>query len=282
MLVLVNGEASSQTSALDRGLLYGQSVFETIAVANSKPCLLGLHLARLSLACNTLDIPIDLEAIKSDLEQVLVRIKGDSSLNNRAVIRLTLTMGEGGRGYLNPSEPDCTRIVSVHHYPDHPTGNWLDGIKLGVASIRLSHQPALAGIKHGNRLEQIIARSQWQSDWNEALLLDHNDNVIEATQSNVFIVKGNSLYTPCLELAGVAGVMREYIISKQHNLGLKFESVSLSLKELKEADEVFLSNSVIGVWPVKQLGDHSYSCFKTSRTLLKLMIENEVIPNYTT
>lgn len=277
MLVLVNGQADTQASALDRGLLYGQSVFETIAVSNSKACLLDLHLKRLVLGANTLNIPICIDQVTADIDKALAKL--DAS---RAVLRVAISMGEGGRGYLDPVEATPTRIVSIHSYPDHDSANWLEGIKLGVADVRISHQPALAGIKHGNRLEQIIARSQWQADWQEALLLDQNDCVVEATQSNVFIVKDDTVFTSKLDFAGVAGVAREYIISQLDNLGMRFESVSLSVNQIEAADEVFLSNSVIGLWPVKQFKNKIYSSFKTSHKLLKLMIKNEVIPNFKT
>ncbi len=275
MLVLVNGQANTQASALDRGLLYGQSVFETIAISNNKACLVDLHLKRLELGANTLNIPVSIDQIKADIAKALAHDE-----LSRAVLRVTLSMGEGGRGYLNPVEATPSRIVSLHAYPEHDHSNWLEGINLGVADIRLSHQPALAGIKHGNRLEQIIARSQWQADWQEALLLDQHDSVVEATQSNVFIVNDNTVLTPKLEFAGVAGVAREYIVSQLDNLGMRFKSVSLSVNQIEAADDVFLSNSVIGVWPVKQFRSRVYSSFKTSHKLLKLMIKNEVIPNY--
>lgn len=275
MLVLVNGQENTQTSALDRGLLYGQSVFETIAVSHSKACLLDLHLKRLLHGADALNIPICIDEVMADIDLALAHAK-----LSRAVLRLSISMGEGGRGYLDPINAAPTRIVSLHAYPTHEEAYWSEGINLGVAGIRLSHQPALAGLKHGNRLEQIIARSQWQADWQEALLLDQNDNVVEATQSNVFIVKDGTVSTPKLESAGVAGVAREYIISQLDNLGMRFESVSLSVNQIEAADAVFLSNSVIGIWPVKQFKNRIYSSFNVSRKLLKLMIKNEVIPNY--
>ncbi len=275
MLVLVNGKANTQASALDRGLLYGQSVFETIAVSNSKACLLELHLKRLLNGAGALNIPICIDEVMADIDLALAHAE-----LSRAVLRVTISMGEGGRGYLDPINAVPTRVISLHAYPTHDEAYWSEGINLGVADIRLSHQPALAGLKHGNRLEQIIARSQWQPDWQEALILDQNDCVVEATQSNVFIVKDDLVSTPKLESAGVAGVAREYIISQLDSLGMRFESVSLSVNQIEAADDVFLSNSVIGIWPVKQFRSKIYSSLKTSHKLLKLMIKNEVIPNY--
>jgi len=187
-------------------------------------------------------------------------------------------MGEGGRGYQNPNEIHANRILSRHQFPEFDHRPWHDGIELGLVSIRLACQAALAGIKHGNRLEQIIARSQWQQGWHEALVLDQQDNVIEATQSNVFIVKDGDLKTPDLTHCGVAGVMREHIIEQAEKLGVAAQIVSLSVSDIHAAEEVFLSNSVIGVWPVRRFQSHVYDTPELSPKLLNLMIKNEVIP----
>lgn len=273
MIVLVNGKSTQQTSALDRGLLYGQNVFETITVLNGKACLLEQHLERLQRGCNVLGIPFDIALLTREISELIEH-------QSKSVLRVTLTMGEGGRGYLNPSKPKSTRILSLHSYPDHPVSNWEEGIELGIVDIKLAHQPALAGIKHGNRLEQVIARTQWRENWQEALLHDHNNNIIEGTQSNVFILNGRELSTPSLELAGVAGVVREYIISNAHKLGLSVKTVSLSGDNIEAADAVFLSNSVIGLWPVKKLNSRLYTRHEISHKLLKLMIKDEIIPHY--
>jgi len=158
--------------------------------------------------------------------------------------------------------------------------NWEEGIEMGLAEIRLANQPALAGIKHGNRLEQVIARSQWQENWQEAILLDQNDQVIEATQSNVFILNGDELITPKLDMAGVAGIVRGFLISNAHKFGLTAKTMSLSSDDIETADAVFLSNSLIGLWPIRQFRSRRYSDHKTSHKLLELLIKNEVIPHY--
>jgi len=274
-LTLVNGINSTQISVDDRGLLYGQSVFETIAVLNGQACLLDLHIKRLRLGCEVLGIPVDVDLLIKEIEHLI-------SNSHKLVLRVTITMAAGGRGYLNPENPESTRVLSLHEYPTHPTTHWEEGVKLGTAAIRLAHQPALAGIKHGNRLEQVIARSEWRDTWHEALLLDQLGNVIEATQSNVFAIKDNQLLTPSLEAAGVAGVMREFVITNAYKLGLSVKTMSLSVDDIEAADEVFLTNSVIGLWPVNRFNTRLYNSQETSSKLLKLMIKNEVIPHYKT
>jgi len=245
--VLVNGEVSSRISALDRGVMYGQCVFETIAISNGQACLLDAHLQRLKQGAQILKIEYDHEALISEISAFISDVSS-------GVLRINLTMGEGGRGYLNPAEQRSTRILSLHDYPIYPDSHTHEGVELGLVDIRLGHQPALAGIKHGNRLEQVIARSQWKSGWDEALVMDVNENVIEATQSNVFIVSGGVIMTPCLKNTGVAGVMRECIL------------------------ELFLTNSVIGLWPVKQFNQRAYSDLTLPNKLLKIIKKNEFIP----
>ncbi len=275
LTVLINGRQSDQLSALDRGLLYGQSVFETITVIANKACLLEHHMNRLVRGCKALSIPLNTDQLRQEIGTIIQ----DQS---KTVLRVTISMGVGGRGYMNPLKPEPCRILSLHPFPDHPSKYWQEGIELGIAEIRLAQQPALAGIKHGNRLEQIIARSQWQKDWQEALLLDQSDHVIEATQSNIFILRDAELLTPRLDVAGVEGVMREFVISSAHNLGLSVKTVPLSVDNIEAADEVFLTNSVIGLWPVRKFKNTVYQNQKTSHKLLNLMIKNEVIPDYKT
>lgn len=271
---LLNGKPNTHISIIDRGLLYGHSVFETVAVHNRKPLLWSAHINRLQTGALKLGIPLDFKLIEQDFQR-LVRETAKSTF----VLRICLTMGEGGRGYLSPNEPEPNRILSVYDLPQHPPAHREHGVVLGIADLRIASQPMLAGIKHGNRLEQVLARQQWQNDWNEALLLDAKDNVIEATQSNVFIVKNGILSTPDLTNAGVEGVMRATIIElaqSEFNMNCCIETITLA--QLRQADEVFLTNSVIGLWPVNQCEKTSYFSFKISHKLLKNLIKNDLIP----
>lgn len=281
--VFVNGVETQQIAAQDRGFLYGQTVFETAVVEQGKLLLASQHIQRLTKGCQQLQIACDFTALNDEINRIISDVE-------RAVLRITVSMGQGGRGYLNPPSDQSTasRVLSLHTYPEHPKENTTRGITLGIADIRLGHQPALAGIKHGNRLEQIIARSQWQEGWSEALLLDHLDNVIEATQSNVFAVHGKTLSTPDLSNAGVAGVMRDFVLSQAKALGFSAEIVPLSSHDIGEADTVFVTNSVIGLWPVahyvrsdndtQKTIDYNTNSFDVAYSLLDLMREHEAIP----
>jgi 4-amino-4-deoxychorismate lyase len=269
----VNGQASDQVSVSDRGLLYGQSVFETIPICHQQPLLLEQHLRRLAAGCAVLAIPLDLELIHSEIIDFCSDLRA-----NKVVLRVTVSMGEGERGYLNPRRPSPLRILSSHPFPSLSKSYWRDGIKVGLASVKLAAQPALAGIKHGNRLEQILARSEWQDDWQEALILDQENNIIEGTQSNLFLRHENVLSTPSLKNCGVAGIMRDEVLALSDSIGVVSKIMSLSLSDLESADEVFLTNSVIGIWPVKQCQNRLLNDFSLSHKLLRALEQNGAIP----
>lgn len=259
--------------------MYGHSVFETVAVNAGKLLLWDQHLARLLLGAQTLNIPFHNELatlLMADVAQLLASHEQANGLN---VIRIQLTMGQGGRGYANPESPTPTRIVSLHDYPIQHLQRAKTGVNIGVSDVRLAQQPLLAGIKHGNRLEQVLARSRWHPDWDEALLLDQDQNVIEGTQSNLFVVEQGVLKTPDLSLCGVAGVMRGYVLGLAQTIGVEVQTVRLSLSQVESADEVFLTNSLIGIWPVKRCGKILYNTSEVSSKLLKKIQKNEVIPN---
>lgn len=276
MAVLVNGTTCDPGLAMDRGTLYGQSVFETIALVGGQPTLLDKHLTRLEVGCEKLSIPFDINEINGNIDKSLSNLASEKS----GILRLALTMGAGGRGYANPDVASPNHIYSTHDYPVYPLENFLQGVSLGLSEVRLAHQPLLAGIKHGNRLEQILARENWEVDWDEGLLMDYADNVIEGTQSNVIIIKGHQALTPILDQCGVEGVMKGWVLESLKEAGFSCEAVRLSLADIIEADEVLLTNSVIGVWPVRQFQTRCYTQFSTSHWLIEKLHEHEIIPRY--
>lgn len=273
----VNGQVAADISVHDRGLTYGQTLFETVAIQAGEPLLLEQHLQRLSHGCQRLSIPLNQSILKGEINQACATAYKKTKAA-RIVMRLTISMGEGGRGYRNPRKPKPLRILAFSNYPDTPESNWEDGITLGMVSIRLAHQPDLAGLKHGNRLEQIIARSQWEDGWQEAILLDQNESIIEATQSNIFIVKNNVLKTPDLTKCGVAGVMRDYILQNAARVELVPQVMTLTVPDVELADAVFVCNSLAGLWPVKRFYGREYENFKLSEKLQKLLREDGVVP----
>ena len=245
--ILVNGLPADSVPAGDRGLQYGDGLFETIAVVKGEPQHWQRHWRRLTAGCRRLGLPMPDEAL----------IQGEISrlLNGAAqVLKLILTRGAGGRGYRPPAAVVPTRILSVHPRPDHPEAWRMTGVSIRRCDLRLGRNPALAGIKHLNRLEQVLARGEWDDpDIAEGLMFDSGDLLIEGTMSNVFLVRGGRLCTPALDHAGVAGIMREVVLDTCADLGIAIEIGAFDAQAVFDADEVFLTNCVIGLWPVRAL-----------------------------
>jgi len=271
--ILINGKSTAEISYMDRGLQYGDGVFETIAVNNGKLLCWDEHIERLNLGCKHLNIPLqNSETLKNE---ALSLIHSD----NKAVIKLMITRGQGGRGYAMPEQTEPSRIVSLYPFPNHSEDN-SNGISMRICKYRYAHNETLAGIKHMNRLEQVIARSEWSNtDIAEGIVLDKENNVIEGTMSNIFCVINNVLLTPALNLCGVEGIIRNKIIELAPTLSMNIEVKTISLDELKSADEIFVCNSVIGLWPVIELEQQAFSIGKLSKKIRQALLDTNSIPS---
>ncbi|WP_419711479.1 aminodeoxychorismate lyase [Pseudomonas sp. NFX224] len=244
----VDGQPADALSLKDRGLAYGDGLFETIAVCNGQPLLLDRHLSRLAGGCSRLRIATDHELIRNEVLAYAAAL-GDG------VLKLILTRGDGLRGYAADPAAQARRILQGNPPAAYPAVHSERGIRLFPCATRLSSQPLLAGLKHLNRLEQVIARSEWQdSDHAEGLMLDHADRVIEGVFSNLFLVRDGVLITADLTRCGVEGVMRAELLFQAESLGIPVQITDIPLEQLQSADEVFVCNSVYGVWPV-----HAYA-----------------------
>jgi 4-amino-4-deoxychorismate lyase len=259
--VLVNGHASAVVSALDRGLLYGDGLFETIRYVQKVAPLWSRHMQRLCDGCERLGIPKpDPALLAAEAGQVL---DGDAD----AVVRITLTRGPGQRGYAPPARTDATRIVSAHPLPVIPADWYRDGIRVRSCNLRMASQPRLAGIKHLNRLEQVLARAEWtgpdaiEPDVLEGLLFDQDDYLVSATAANVFGVLDGVLLTPALDGCGVAGVLRAALLDVFPRCGVQ----AISKEALMRFDEMFLCSSVRGVLPVREMDGRVLQAGRWSR-----------------
>lgn len=250
---LVNGQPGSGISVSDRGLAYGQGVFETILVAKGRVCLLDAHLARLLLGCERIGIPVaGLEtALRQDLDRVELP-SGDAAL------KVIVTCGAGGRGYVTPDQPCLSRIVMLSPMPDY-SDQPHKGVRVRWCTTTVAVQPALSGIKHLNRLEQVLARAEWSDPGvREGLVCDTRGCVIEGTMSNLFFVRDGVLHTPDLSGAGIDGVMRREVIEAAQKKGIPVSIGDYQPMQVLEADELFLTNSLIGIWPVTQLDGNMF------------------------
>lgn len=245
--VLVNGLAGAMVDALDRGLQYGDGLFETLAVRDGRVRLLDLHLERLEAGCRRLG----LQAPSADL---LVREVASVASGPQAVVKVIVTRGPAGRGYRPPPEPAQTRIVAGYPYPAYPRAWHEEGVRARTCVTRIGDSPALAGLKHLGRLEQVLARAEWQEESvAEGLMLDARGNVACGTQSNLFIERGGRLLTPAADRCGVSGVMRQAVLEWSQGRAQPVAEAAIRPGDLLDADEVFVTNAVIGAWRLAEL-----------------------------
>lgn len=252
-LVSVNGRVNGAVSVTDRGLAYGDGLFETMRLARGVIPYWPWHWNRLKSGAKKLHI----ELPEADIErylQHLLELAGDHNID-RGVLKLTATRGESGRGYQPQPGHPATIIIQLLPAPRYPENYYRTGVDVSICQYKLPRNRFLAGIKHLNKLDYAIASLEWQgSDFQEALLFDTENCLVEACSRNVFLVKDGKLQTPAIQYAGVAGVMRQIILEElAPSLQLATLETELSLADLLNADEVFLCNSVTGIWPVQSI-----------------------------
>ena len=262
--MLVNGEQCDTIAIMDRGFQYGDGLFETIEVRQNTPIFLERHLKRLNTDSQRLYIPqIDLDLLRSEIHQLCQNA-------GNAVLKIIITRGAGGRGYRQPDEIQSTRILSLHPFPDYPQSFYNEGIVTRICNTRLGLNPTLAGMKHLNRLEQVMARAEWNDvAIHEGIMLDFNDRVIEGTMTNLFYAKNGELFTASLGLCGIAGILRGWIFEQ-----LPVIEHDFYLENLQQADEIFVCNSIMGICGVRQIENQHFNIGEITKKL-QLALENE-------
>jgi len=256
--MLIDNVPASQLDAQDRGLLYGDGLFETILFVDGKAPLWLRHMQRLARGCERLRLSMP-EADTLARECALL-----CAARSRAVVRITLTRGVGDRGYAPPHVPHERRIVAAFVAKELPRDWYSHGITVGFCTTRFAAQPLLAGIKHLNRLEQVLARAEWNdSATAEGLMFDMHDHVVSATAANLFAVVDGVLTTPSVDQCGVAGVARAEVLARYPDCTIG----SLDAAQLAVADEVFLTSSVRGILPVVATPHRRYAVGRQTRAL---------------
>ncbi|ROS00058.1 aminodeoxychorismate lyase apoprotein [Sinobacterium caligoides] len=249
---LVNGQRTDSVAVTDRAFSYGDGLFETIRVCQRSVPLLPYHIERLKRGFAVLGFSgVDLELVESEIMMAVAQMPADEG-----VVKLIVSRGSGGRGYRPPIQPEYQRVVQCSARPDY--SQQLAGISVFLCSTRLPEAFGLAGLKHLNRLPQVMARREWHdASFGEGLMQDSHGCVVEGTQSNVFWLSSGRLYTDGLVLAGVAGVARELLIREvAPALGIEVCFSRISFKELLQAEGMFVCNSVMGIAPVTSIAQH--------------------------
>jgi 4-amino-4-deoxychorismate lyase len=260
----VDGEPQSTVSVLERGLHYGDGLFETIACLPAGPRFLERHLRRLQGGCERLGFPpLDFAKIAHELRR--------EGREDRAVLKLLVTRGVArARGYGPSGEEAATRVTLRYGWPEDDAEHAQRGARVGISDLRLGENPALAGLKHCNRLEQVLARRALSgADFAEALMFSSSGLLISGTMSNVFLIRDDRLLTPRLDRCGVAGIMREVVLSLAHSGGIEAVEASLGAADLEAAQELFLTNALWGIRPVRELAGRALPVGPLTRTLEK-------------
>lgn len=261
-MVLINGVENAAMSPLDRGLAYGDGIFRTLPARKGAPQHWPRHYAKLAFDCAAIGLRCpDADVLSAELARVC-DVEADCT------IKVMVTRGVSSRGYRYDQDLEPTRIVMSTPLPDYPQRYTEAGVRVHRCRTRFAQQPALAGIKHLNRLENVLARAEWSDpDIAEGLVSDTDGNVIGGTMTNMFIVRDGVLVTSSLERCGVAGVTRDRVMQAASNHAVPCEIARVTWHDVMHADEVILVNSIAGAWPVRELEDRARSVGPLARAV---------------
>jgi 4-amino-4-deoxychorismate lyase len=260
--VSINGIETQHLPVMDRGIQYGDGLFETVAYKDGALQFWDEHIFRMKCGAEKLGIafPGD-EKYYQDIKNLL-----DQAPDENCVIKLLLTRGSATRGYRQAAISKPTRAALANPWPDYQEDIITNqGIKIHVCKHPISTNPVLAGIKHLNRLDNVLARNEWGDEFHEGLMSDTHGNVIEGTMSNVFFIKNGILLTPDLERCGVNGIIRNQILSIARENNIETHIRNINNDEIDSMDEIFITNSIIAIWPVKSVNDNQYSIGNMTR-----------------
>jgi 4-amino-4-deoxychorismate lyase len=248
--LLINGRNSETLPVLDRGLLFGDGLFETIAFPGRDAPLWDRHMARLVKGCHVLGIESPDSNLLLDEARTLAN-------DDRQIIKIIITRGEGGAGYF-PAAGKMTRILYTRPWISRDPREKDAGIGVHLCQTRLARGSATAGLKTLNRLEQVLAAREAQdAGFQEAILCDAEGYLVEGLMSNLFWVLDGTLFTPDLDQCGVAGVMREFVIQTAEQAGREVHVVEARADALVEADVLFLTNAT-GMRVVSEFNGNQY------------------------
>lgn len=270
-----NGDPVESVLVNDRGVQYGDGLFETIAIRGGEPRLWQYHMDRLAEGCDRLRIKMPAESTLS--EGVVDALQQSAVPTGYCVVKIIVTAGIGLRGYGRARSESATLLMGVFPAQPHPVERYRDGVNTVLCRTRLASDSPTAGLKTLNRLEQVLARSEFaESGEFEGLTMDADDNIICGTMSNVFFVADNSISTPPLDRCGVKGVMRRHVIESlsEQDIGIQFKT--LNLANLQGIQEVFVSNSQFGIMPVQSCADLRWPVGDTTRKIMSILADKGI------
>ncbi len=238
--------------ANDRGLAYGDGLFETVRMQGQQGVLLSRHLMRLVRDAARLGIVVSREELSDVCAQAAQRWA--DSFDNGWVLKLILTRGAGGRGYRPDDSMRPNLLVSATSLPPEPDA---EGVVADFSRVPLSVHPMFAGIKSLNRLDQVMAARELHDGLFEVIMSNHDGYLVEGTRTNLLLKTRDGWVTPPVSSLAVAGVMREWLLERLRERGESVLERPLAIADLTSphCQGLFLLNSVFGVVPVRRLAD---------------------------
>ena len=255
-LVYVNGQitapSQARISALDRGFLYGDALFETMRAYGGKIFRLDQHLARLSSSATFLGF--DLSRLPEPLEAAVRRTLTESRLAD-ACVRLTASRGTQ-RGLIPEARDIPTVMIEVRVFSPYPARLYEHGAELIISRYRRDETSPLSNHKITNYLPAILAKREAAATGaDDALFLNRKGDAAEATVANVFVVKDGRVITPPLSAGILPGITRAVVIEICRQSGIPCAQENVTAEQLVAAEEVFLTNTVMEILPVQKIGD---------------------------
>lgn len=280
--MIVNGQQQTQLPIADRAIQYGDGCFTTMVFKEGHIEFFDAHIERLKLACSRLSIQFNKwQELKS---HALASAKNGGEPFTESVIKIIISRGLGGRGYSTLGVGEPNYFITLHPIPLHYRDWQIQGISLTVSAIQLAKQPLLAGIKHLNRLEQVLVKQDIQQlNVDDAIVCDTDQHVIETSVGNVFWRRDNQWFTAELSGSGVEGVMRNQILEKMKVLGTNSHVVKQKVADLMEAEEMFVCNSLMRIVPINELHDPDTArttCYKNRQVKVLQKTLEPVIEKY--
>ena len=283
---LINGIFKKNISVLDRGLAYGDGIFETMNWRVSKLNKVQIygveywerHLERLKIGCDKIKIPMPSRDLLNRYKNKILKKSLDSEIN-KGVLKIIITRGVGGRGYKYESNLKPTIIFLSFPAKTIDQKLYSSGVKVKLCKTDILENKILSGMKHLNRLDSVIARSEWGDNYFEGLFIDKSGNLLEGTMTNIFFIKNKVLYFPKLKSCGIEGIMSQVIKEKTNFFFKDFMERDLKFSEINNFDAMFLTNSIIRVLPVKHLENVSFKITEELKSLVKYFSSSSKIKN---
>lgn len=272
---LINNKFTEKLSIMDRGFSYGDGFFETMIWenlgGNVKPILKvqywERHIQRIKDGCKLMQIQFpDYSILLNQRNKILVR--SFNSGMKSGILKLIITRGLGGRGYKFESNMKSTLAFLSFKKTKQPEIFYKRGIDLTYCKTKLSVNDRLSGLKHLNRLDSVLARSEWDDEYFDGVFLDIDDNLIEGTMTNIFFIKKDILITPPIVGAGISGIIRKVVMENAKLFFKKILVKKINKKFIDDFDQMFVTNSVIKVLPVRSLNKKKFKICENVKNLI--------------